>query len=206
MQCGGKSSKMLKDGCKYCPPKGRVTAGGTPTYRVAGVEGVDWFASMEEVLRYMKACERKGAAFPSTRGKDEPPINWVGEAMQAEARAAKEEAARGARESAALLLAEQDAGLAAGVDGRQVAAALADWEEQERAEEARTGYMSIFSLAREGDTQVLNVFLEGDSGLLEARKETKHPDAGATPLLCAARAGQLETVRKEGRGRWRVKG
>lgn len=186
---------MLKDGYKYCPPKGRVTAGGTPTYRVSGVEGVDWFASMEEVLRFLKGCERKAVAFPTTRGKDEPPLNWVSEAQQAGERAAKEEAARGARESAALLAAEHD--VIGGIDGSQVAAALmADWEEQERAEEARTGDMSIFSLAREGDTQILNVFLESDPALLEARKETKHPDAGATPLLCAARAGQLEAVRR----------
>jgi hypothetical protein len=52
----------------------------------------------------------------------------------------------------------------------------------------------VFSLAREGDLSILNVFLESDPSLVESRKETQNPDTGATPLLCAARAGQLEAV------------
>jgi hypothetical protein len=189
VKCGGKSSKTLKEGCKYCPPKGRGP-GGNPIYKVSGVEGMDWFASLEDVLRFLKSCERRVVAFPTTRGPHEQPLNWILEAQQAEAKAAKEEAAR---ETAALLVAEQQKQelLQQMGGGGGGAAVLDEWEE----EEMRQGDMTVFSTAREGDIPILNVFIESDPSLVEARKDSKGPDAGATPLLCAARAGQLEAVR-----------
>ena len=184
--CGGKSSKMLKDGCKYCPPKGRA-GGGNPVYRVNGVEGTDWFGSMEEVLRFLKSCERKVVAFPTTRGSYEPPLNWIAEAQQQQHKAAKEAAAL---EAAALLAAQQEQQQRMQELGAAAGPVLEAWEE----EEARSGDMTVFAMAREGDIPILNVFLESDPSLVESRKETQNPDAGATPLLCAARAGQLEAV------------
>ena len=170
---GGKKS-ATHDGSKYCPPKGEAGV-----YKTNGIEGRDWFGSMTAVVDYLKACARRKEFFPSMSDYQQQQQQQGTTTMQVTG---------GKTAGGGVPAGETKTNGGGGGGGRRAG--------------GKEG-MSIFSLAKQGDLAVLQVFLEGDKKLVNAvykggeeeDEEEEQALLGCTPLFFAARAGQVECMR-----------